>query len=178
MLKGVQELADAVSVTLGPKGRNVVIAKGFGDPHITKDGVTVAKAIEFSDHYKQVGASLIQDVAKRANTEAGDGTTTATIIARGIYEEGVKKVIGGVNPMQMWKGINKAIDVVMKELDAMKEDVSSIDQIRQVATVSANNDVKVGDLIARAIEAVGKEGFINVENGDNVNGMGRLFTDF
>jgi chaperonin GroEL len=167
LLSGALKIAQAVSTTLGPKGRNVVIAQDFGEPKITKDGVTVAKAIEFSDPFEEVGARLVRSVAKKTNDEAGDGTTTASVLARAIFEEGCHKVTGGMNPMDLWKGISKAVDVVVEELNNLKFDVEE-DQIRQVATVSANNDVKIGELIARALKEVGRDGVITVETGKGI----------
>eukprot|EP01125_Pyxidicula_operculata_P012526 TRINITY_DN4116_c0_g1_i1.p1 TRINITY_DN4116_c0_g1~~TRINITY_DN4116_c0_g1_i1.p1 ORF type:complete len:560 (-),score=207.50 TRINITY_DN4116_c0_g1_i1:136-1815(-) len=168
MLKGVRKIAQAVAVTLGPKGRNVVIAQKYGEPKITKDGVTVAKSIEFKDPHENIGAQLVRSVAGKTNDKAGDGTTTASVLTLAIFEEGCEKVSGGLNAMDIWRGIDKAVKVVVNELNAMKRDVQSSEQIRQVATVSANSDVEIGKLIADAMERVGKEGVITVESGKSL----------
>ena len=165
ILKGVNLLANAVSVTLGPKGRNVIIEQPFGGPKITKDGVTVAKAIDIKDKYENLGARLVQDVASKTNEVAGDGTTTATVLARAIYSEGVKNVAAGCNPMDLRRGSQAAVDAVIKFLEENKREVTTSEEIAQVATISANGDKHVGTLIATAMEKVGKEGVITVKEG-------------
>ncbi|CAO1635795.1 unnamed protein product [Sympodiomycopsis kandeliae] len=165
MLAGVNLLANAVSVTLGPKGRNVIIEQAFGGPKITKDGVTVAKAITLKDKFENLGARLVQDVANRSNETAGDGTTTATVLARAIFAEGVKNVAAGCNPMDLRRGTQAAAEAVVAFLEANKKAVTTSEEIAQVATISANNDKHVGDLIATAMEKVGKEGVITVKEG-------------
>jgi chaperonin GroEL len=169
MLKGVNILADAVQVTLGPKGRNVIIDQNFGDPKITKDGVTVAKNIEFGDRYMNLGASLVKQVANRANNEAGDGTTTATILARKIFAEGCKSISGGMNPMDIRRGIMLAIEKIEEHLSKISIKLSSKEELANVATISANNDKEIGELIAGIMNKVGPDGTINVENGKTIN---------
>ena len=162
--KGVDELANAVKVTLGPKGRNVVIEKKFGAPHITKDGVSVAKEIELSDPYANIGAQMVKEVASKTGDDAGDGTTTATILAQSIINVGLKNVTAGANPMDLKRGIDKAVAEVVKSLEQQKEAVGeNYDKIRQVARISANGDDNIGALIAEAMEKVTKEGVITVE---------------
>ena len=162
--KGVDELANAVKVTLGPKGRNVVIEKKFGAPHITKDGVSVAKEIELSDPYANIGAQMVKEVASKTGDDAGDGTTTATILAQSSISVGLKNVTAGANPMDLKRGIDKAVAEVVKSLEAQKEAVGeNYDKIRQVARISANGDDNIGSLIAEAMEKVTKEGVITVE---------------
>ena len=162
--KGVDELANAVKVTLGPKGRNVVIEKKFGAPHITKDGVSVAKEIELSDPYANIGAQMVKEVASKTGDDAGDGTTTATILAQSIINVGLKNVTAGANPMDLKRGIDKAVAEVVKSLESQKEAVGeNYDKIRQVARISANGDDNIGALIAEAMEKVTKEGVITVE---------------
>ena len=162
--KGVDELANAVKVTLGPKGRNVVIEKKFGAPHITKDGVSVAKEIELSDPYANIGAQMVKEVASKTGDDAGDGTTTATILAQSIINVGLKNVTAGANPMDLKRGIDKAVAEVVKNLESQKEEVGeNYDKIRQVARISANGDDNIGALIAEAMEKVTKEGVITVE---------------
>ncbi|KAH8920335.1 chaperonin GroL [Atractiella rhizophila] len=168
MLAGVDILAKAVSVTLGPKGRNVIIEQPFGGPKITKDGVTVAKSITLQDKFENLGAKLVQDVASKTNEIAGDGTTTATVLARAIYSEGVKNVAAGCNPMDLRRGSQAAVDAVLKFLDSNKRVITTSDEIAQVATISANGDVHVGSLIAQAMEKVGKEGVITVKEGRTI----------
>merc|ERR1719253_2369378 len=165
MLAGVEKLADAVQVTLGPKGRNVVIDQTFGSPKITKDGVTVAKAIEFADKNQNVGANLIKQVANATNDVAGDGTTTATVLTRAIFSEGCKSVAAGMNPMDLRRGIQAAVDVVVAELKSSAKLISTTEEIAQVGTISANGEREIGDLIARAMEKVGKEGVITCADG-------------
>jgi len=150
MLLGAERLADAVQVTLGPKGRNVILDQSFGPPKITKDGVTVAKHVEFSDRHINLGANLVKSVAQKANDIAGDGTTTATILARAIFKEGVKAVAAGMNPMDLRRGIDTACKLVKAELDKMTRKVDGKTQITQVATISANSDEIIGNLIAEA----------------------------
>jgi chaperonin GroEL len=165
ILKGVDVLANAVSVTLGPKGRNVIIEQSFGGPKITKDGVTVAKSIQLKDKFENLGARLVQDVASKTNEIAGDGTTTATVLARAIYSEGVKNVAAGCNPMDLRRGSQAAVDRVVQFLAAHTKTVTTTAEIAQVATISANGDTHVGNLIAQAMEKVGKEGVITVKEG-------------
>ena len=165
MLNGVNLLANAVSVTLGPKGRNVIIEQPFGGPKITKDGVTVAKSITLKDKFENLGARLVQDVANKTNEVAGDGTTTATVLARAIYAEGVKNVAAGCNPMDLRRGVQAGVDAVIKFLETNKRAVTTSAEIAQVATISANGDQHVGQLIATAMEKVGKEGVITVKEG-------------
>ncbi|HIP26102.1 MAG TPA: chaperonin GroEL [Flavobacteriaceae bacterium] len=161
--RGVDALANAVKVTLGPKGRNVVIGKSFGSPHITKDGVTVAKEIELENPLENMGAQMVKEVASKTNDLAGDGTTTATVLAQAIVKEGLKNVAAGANPLDLKRGIDKATAVIVKELHKQSQTVEKGDKIRQVATISANNDKSVGDLIAKAFDKVGKEGVITIE---------------
>ncbi|KAI0083257.1 chaperonin Cpn60/TCP-1 family [Irpex rosettiformis] len=168
ILKGVDVLADAVSVTLGPKGRNVIIEQSFGGPKITKDGVTVAKSIQLKDKFENLGARLVQDVAQKTNEIAGDGTTTATVLARAIYSEGVKNVAAGCNPMDLRRGSQAAVDRVVEFLSSQAKTVTTTAEIAQVATISANGDIHVGNLIAQAMEKVGKEGVITVKEGRTI----------
>jgi chaperonin GroEL len=163
ILKGVNALAGAVKVTLGPKGRNVVIDKMFGSPLITKDGVTVAKEIELEDKFENMGAQLVKEVASKTSDVAGDGTTTATVLAQAIYCQGAKLVAAGHNPMEIKRGIEKAVDVVVAELQKISKPIKDHKEIAQVGTISANNDKTIGDTIAQAMEKVGKEGVITVE---------------
>ena len=163
MLRGVDILANAVKVTLGPKGRNVVIEKSFGAPRITKDGVTVAKEIELKDKFENMGAQMVKEVANKTNDLAGDGTTTATVLAQAIVREGCKSVAAGMNPMDLKRGIDKAVEVVIAELVKMSKKVKTNEEIAQVGTISANGEREIGDIIAKAMEKVGKEGVITVE---------------
>ena len=163
MLRGVNVLANAVKVTLGPKGRNVVIQKSFGAPRSTKDGVSVAKEIELEDAFENMGAQMIREVASKTNDKAGDGTTTATVLAQAIVQEGLKAVAAGMNPMDLKRGIDKAVGVVIEEVKANAKKVSANSEIAQVGTISANGDTEVGEMIARAMEKVGNEGVITVE---------------
>ena len=163
MLKGVNVLADAVKVTLGPKGRNVVIQKSFGAPRSTKDGVTVAKEIELEDAFENMGAQMIREVASKANDNAGDGTTTATVLAQAIVQEGLKAVAAGMNPMDLKRGIDQAVAVALDEVKAISKPVSNNSEIAQVGTISANGDAEIGELIALAMAKVGNEGVITVE---------------
>ncbi|XP_008807997.2 chaperonin CPN60-like 2, mitochondrial isoform X1 [Phoenix dactylifera] len=168
ILQGVHELAEAVKVTMGPKGRNVVIEKSRGDPKVTKDGVTVAKSIEFKERAKNVGANLVKQVAKATNTAAGDGTTCATVLTQAILTEGCKAVASGVNVMDLRNGINMAVDAVISHLRSKAWMISTPEEITQVATISANNEREIGELIARAMEKVGKEGIITVTDGNTL----------
>jgi len=163
ILKGVSQLAKAVKVTLGPKGRNVAIEKSFGSPSVTKDGVTVAKEIEFKDKFENMGAQMVREVASKTADVAGDGTTTATVLAESIFREGIKNVVAGSNPMDIKRGIDIAVAAVVEELGKMSQGISSKEEIAQVATISANNDKVIGDLIAEAMHKVGKHGVITVE---------------
>jgi len=163
MLQGVDTLANAVRVTLGPKGRNVVLGKKFGSPLITKDGVTVAKEIDLQDKYQNMGAQMVREVAVKTNDAAGDGTTTATILAQAIFREGVKNVTAGANPMSLQRGIQLATEQVVAELERMSKKVKSKEELTNVATVSANNDRYIGQLISEAMERVGKDGVVTVE---------------
>jgi chaperonin GroEL len=165
MLAGVNVLANAVKVTLGPKGRHVVLDKSFGAPTITKDGVSVAKEIELEDKFENMGAQMVKEVASKANDEAGDGTTTATVLAQAIVTEGLKAVAAGMNPMDLKRGIDKAVKVAVEELKSLSVPCADSKAIAQVGTISANSDVEVGDLIAEAMDKVGKEGVITVEEG-------------
>jgi chaperonin GroEL len=163
MMKGVDTLADAVKVTLGPRGRNVLIEKSWGSPKTTKDGVTVAKEIELEDKFENMGAQMVREVASKTSDVAGDGTTTATILAQAVYREGSKLVAAGSNPMALKRGIDKAVDTVVTELKKLSKPTKEKKEIAQVGTISANNDAAVGDIIAEAMEKVGKEGVITVE---------------
>ncbi|NQY31193.1 MAG: chaperonin GroEL, partial [Flavobacteriaceae bacterium] len=162
--RGVDALANAVKVTLGPKGRNVIISKSFGGPTVTKDGVTVAKEIDLEDPLEDMGAQMVKEVASKTNDLAGDGTTTATVLAQAIVKEGLKNVAAGANPMDLKRGIDKAVEAIVVELGKQSKEVGSDSKkIKQVASISANNDEVIGDLIAKAFEKVGKEGVITVE---------------
>src|SRR6185503_2805438 len=163
MLRGVDILADAVKVTLGPKGRNVVLEKSFGAPRSTKDGVTVAKEIELADKFENMGAQMVREVASKTNDAAGDGTTTATVLARAIVREGAKSVAAGMNPMDLKRGIEKAVEAVVADLKKRSKKVKSNEEIGQVGTISANGDREVGNMIAQAMSKVGNEGVITVE---------------
>ena len=163
MIRGVDILADSVKVTLGPKGRNVVLDKSYGAPRITKDGVTVAKEIELSDKFENMGAQMVREVATRTSDTAGDGTTTATVLAQAIVREGAKSVAAGMNPMDLKRGIDLACDLVMDELKERSRKVSTSAEIAQVGTVSANGDKAIGDMIAKAMDKVGKDGVITIE---------------
>lgn len=163
ILKGVRILADAVKVTLGPKGRNVIIDKSYGSPHITKDGVTVAKEIELEDKHENMGAQMVKEVASKTADKAGDGTTTATVLAEAIYSEGLRNVAAGANPLDLKRGMEKAVKVVIAGLQKRSKKIQSKHEIEQVATISANGDKEIGEIIARAMERVGKDGTITVE---------------
>ena len=169
MLKGVNVLADAVKVTLGPKGRNVILDKSFGAPTITKDGVSVAREIELEDKFENMGAQMVKEVASKANDAAGDGTTTATVLAQAIVNEGLKAVAAGMNPMDLKRGIDKAVSAVISELKNLSKPCETSKEIEQVGTISANSDSIVGQLIAQAMEKVGKEGVITVEDGTGLD---------
>src|SRR6187401_3428934 len=162
ILRGVNQLADAVKVTLGPKGRNVVLDKKFGSPTITKDGVTVAKEIDLKDPLENMGAQMVREVASKTSDTAGDGTTTATVLAQAIYREGAKNVVAGANPMELKRGIEKAVEVVVAEIKKMSRPVSG-NMVAQVGTISANGDATIGKIIAEAMDKVGKDGVITVE---------------
>ncbi|MEX2562556.1 MAG: TCP-1/cpn60 chaperonin family protein, partial [Nitriliruptoraceae bacterium] len=161
--KGVNKLADAVKVTLGPKGRNVVIDKKWGAPTITKDGVTVAREIELEDPYENMGAQLAKEVATKTNDVAGDGTTTATVLAQAIVKEGLRNVAAGANPMLLKRGIDKAVQNVVDEIASQARDIETQDEIAQIASISANNDTTIGKILADAMDKVGKDGVITVE---------------
>src|SRR5690606_27922876 len=163
MLNGVDILADAVKVTLGPKGRNVVIDKSFGAPRSTKDGVTVAKEIELADKFENMGAQLLREVASKTNDLAGDGTTTATVLAQAIVREGVKSVTAGMNPMDLRRGIDLAVQAVVADLKKRSKKVTSNEEIAQIGTISANGDTEIGKIISEAMERVGNDGVITVE---------------
>ncbi|HYQ61395.1 MAG TPA: chaperonin GroEL, partial [Desulfatiglandales bacterium] len=163
ILRGVDTLADAVKVTLGPRGRNVILEKSFGSPTITKDGVTVAKEIELEDKFENMGAQMVKEVASKTSDVAGDGTTTATVLAQAIYKEGSKLVAAGVNPMAIKRGIEKAVEAVVEELKKLSKPTKDQEEIAQVGTISANNDATIGNIIAEAMNKVGKEGVITVE---------------
>jgi len=168
LLAGVEKLADAVRVTMGPKGRNVLLQRSFGAPHITKDGVSVAKEIELKHPVENMGAQLVKEVASKTADEAGDGTTTATVLAHAIFKEGLKYITAGANPIAVKRGMDKAVDAIIEELKKMSKTVENKEQIAQVATISANNDRKIGELIAEAMDKVGKDGVITVEEGKSL----------
>ncbi|WP_337842284.1 chaperonin GroEL [Rheinheimera sp.] len=168
MLKGVNILANAVRVTLGPKGRNVILDKSFGAPLITKDGVSVAKEIELEDKFENMGAQMVKEVASKANDEAGDGTTTATVLAQSIINEGVKAVAAGMNPMDLKRGIDKAVAAAVEELKKLSQPCADSKSVAQVGTISANSDTEIGEIIASAMDKVGKEGVITVEEGQGL----------
>src|SRR6516164_8213244 len=163
MLRGVDILADAVKVTLGPKGRNVLLEKSFGAPRISKDGVTVAKELELEDKFENMGVRLVREVASKTSDVAGDGTTTATVLAQAIVKEGVKSLAAGANPMDLKRGIDLAVQTIIDELHAKSKAITSDDEIAQVGTVSANGDAEIGAMISEAMQKVGKEGVITVE---------------
>src|ERR671911_874742 len=176
--RGIDQLAEAVKVTLGPKGRNVVIDRKFGSPTITKDGVTVAKEVELADPIENMGAQMVREVATKTSDLAGDGTTTATVLAQAIYREGLKNVTAGANPMELKRGIERAVAAVVEQLKSISVPTAGKKEIAQVGAISANNDREIGDLIAEAMEKVGKDGVITVEeakgldtNLETVDGM-------
>ena len=168
LYSGVKQLADAVKVTMGPRGRNVLLQKSFGSPTITKDGVSVAREIELADSLENMGAQLVKEVASKTNDEAGDGTTTATVLAESIFREGLRNVTAGANPVQLKRGMDKASSSILEELKAMSRVVDTKDQIAQVATISANSDTQIGDMIAEAMDKVGKDGVITVEEAKGI----------
>jgi len=163
MLRGVDILADSVKVTLGPKGRNVVIDKSYGSPRITKDGVSVAKEITLADPFENMGAQMLREVATKTSDLAGDGTTTATVLAQAIVREGVKAVAAGMNPMDLKRGIDMAVEAVVTNLQSNSKKVSTNEEIAQVGTISANGEKEIGDMLALAVQKVGKEGVITIE---------------
>ncbi len=168
MRRGVSKLARAVKVTLGPKGRNVILQKSFGSPTVTKDGVTVAKEIDLEDVYENMGARMVREVASKTSDVAGDGTTTATVLAEAIFNEGLKAVVSGVNPVQMKRGIEKAVADITDKLHKMSIKVKGKTEMAQVATVAANNDSEIGNILADAMEKVGKDGVITVDEGKSL----------
>src|SRR5687768_7400338 len=168
IVAGVNVLADAVKVTLGPKGRNVVLDRSYGAPTITKDGVSVAKEIELKDKFENMGAQMVKEVASKTSDIAGDGTTTATVLAQSIVKEGMKFVAAGMNPMDLKRGIDKAVESVVVELKKLSKPTTTSKEIAQVASISANSDASIGDKIAEAMEKVGKEGVITVEEGKSL----------
>jgi chaperonin GroEL len=168
MVEGINVLADAVKVTLGPKGRNVVLERSFGGPTVTKDGVSVAKEIELKDKFANMGAQMVKEVASKTSDIAGDGTTTATVLAQAIVREGMKYVAAGMNPMDLKRGIDKAVAVTIEELKAISKPCTTTKEIAQVGSISANSDSSIGDIIAEAMEKVGKEGVITVEDGKSL----------
>ena len=168
MVRGINVLANAVKVTLGPKGRNVVLDRNFGSPLVTKDGVSVAREIELKDKFENMGAQMVREVASKTNDNAGDGTTTATVLAQAIVVEGMKFVAAGMNPMDLKRGIDKAVACAIEELKKLSKDVTTTKEIAQVGAISANSDHEIGDIIAEAMEKVGKEGVITVEDGKSL----------
>jgi len=166
---GVSKLAKAVRVTLGPRGRNVILQKSFGSPTVTKDGVTVAREIELADKFEDMGARMVKEVASKTSDVAGDGTTTATIMAEAIYIEGLKAVVSGVNPIEMKRGMDKAVEDIVAKLKEMSIECRNKKAIAQVATVAANGDDQIGSILANAMEQVGKDGVITVEEGKSLN---------
>ncbi|HHC72342.1 MAG TPA: chaperonin GroEL, partial [Thiotrichales bacterium] len=168
MLNGVNILANAVKVTLGPKGRNVVLEKSFGAPTITKDGVSVAKEIELTDKFENMGAQMVKEVSSQTSDVAGDGTTTATVLAQAMVREGLKAVAAGMNPMDLKRGIDKAVEAAVEQLKSMSKPCEDSKAIAQVGAISANSDTAIGDIIAEAMEKVGKEGVITVEEGTSL----------
>ena len=168
MVRGINILANAVKVTLGPKGRNVVLDRNFGSPLVTKDGVTVAREIELKDKFENMGAQMVREVASKTNDNAGDGTTTATVLAQAIVVEGMKFVAAGMNPMDLKRGIDKAVESAIAELKKISKPVTTTKEIAQVGSISANSDQEIGEIIADAMEKVGKEGVITVEDGKSL----------
>ena len=168
MVRGINILANAVKVTLGPKGRNVVLDRNFGAPLVTKDGVTVAREIELKDKFENMGAQMVREVASKTNDNAGDGTTTATVLAQAIVAEGMKFVAAGMNPMDLKRGIDKAVDCAIAELKKISKPVTTTKEIAQVGSISANSDHEIGEIIAEAMDKVGKEGVITVEDGKSL----------
>ena len=168
MVEGINILADAVKVTLGPKGRNVVLERSFGAPTVTKDGVSVAKEVELKDKFQNMGAQMVKEVASRTSDNAGDGTTTATVLAQSIVREGMKFVAAGMNPMDLKRGIDQATVAAIEELKKLSQPTTSNKEIAQVGTISANSDESIGNIIAEAMDKVGKEGVITVEDGKSL----------
>jgi len=169
ILRGVNILADAVTVTLGPRGRNVVLDKSFGAPTVTKDGVTVAKEVELEDKFENMGAQMVKEVASKTSDVAGDGTTTATVLARAIFTEGLKMVVAGHDPMTLKRGVDKAVEAIVTELKSLSKPTKEQKEIAQVGTISANNDSTIGEIIAEAMSKVGKEGVITVEEAKSLD---------
>ena len=167
--RGISKLARAVKVTLGPKGRNVILQKSFGSPTVTKDGVTVAKEIDLEDVYENMGAQMVREVASKTSDVAGDGTTTATVMAEAIFNEGLKAVVAGVNPVQMKQGIEQAVEDVVAKLESMSIKIKTTDEMASVATIAANNDPEIGELLANAMSKVGKDGVITVDEGKSLS---------
>ncbi|TGV06910.1 chaperonin GroEL, partial [Alcaligenaceae bacterium 429] len=168
IVRGVNTLANAVKTTMGPKGRNVVLDRSFGAPTVTKDGVSVAKEIELKDKFENIGAQLVKEVASKTSDNAGDGTTTATVLAQAIVEEGLKYVAAGINPMDLKRGIDKAVAVTVEELRKLSRPCATSKEIAQVGSISANSDTSIGEIIANAMDKVGKEGVITVEDGKSL----------
>lgn len=168
LYEGVKKLNDAVKVTMGPRGRNVLIQKSFGAPSITKDGVSVAKEIELKDTIENMGAQLVKEVASKTADQAGDGTTTATVLAHAIFKEGLRNITAGANPVEVKRGMDKAAEAIIAELKSMAKTVKDKKEIAQVATISANSDTVIGELIAEAMEKVGKDGVITVEEAKGI----------
>ncbi|MCK5844015.1 MAG: chaperonin GroEL, partial [Victivallales bacterium] len=168
LLSGIEQLSKAVKATLGPKGRNVVLDKKFGSPTVTKDGVSVAKEIELEDPFQNMGAQMVKEVASKTSDIAGDGTTTATVLAEAIYRQGLKNVTAGANPMELKRGIDKAVEAMVGKLEKLSKKVSDREQVAQVATISANGDSTIGDIIADAMDKVGKDGTITVEEAKTI----------
>src|SRR6476620_4148883 len=169
MLRGIDVLANAVKVTLGPKGRNVLLNKSYGAPRVTKDGVTVAKEIELGDRFENMGAQMVKEVATRTSDQAGDGTTTATVLAQAIVREGVKAVAAGMNPMDLRRGVDLAVNAIVEHLKSNSKKVTSNEEIAQVGTISANGDFEIGKFLADAIKKVGNEGVITVEEAKSLD---------
>ena len=167
--RGVSKLARAVKVTLGPKGRNVILQKSFGSPTVTKDGVSVAKEIELEDAYENMGAAMVREVASKTSDVAGDGTTTATVMAEAIFNEGLKSVTAGVNPIQMKQGIEAAVADLCEKLGKMSIKIKNLDEMGNVAAIAANNDAEIGKLLAKAMDKVGKDGVITVDEGKSLD---------
>ncbi|MGZ0173043.1 MAG: TCP-1/cpn60 chaperonin family protein, partial [Planctomycetales bacterium] len=169
MRRGVSKLARAVKITLGPRGRNVILEKSFGSPTVTKDGVTVAREIELSDKFENMGAMLVKEVASKTSDNAGDGTTTATVMAEAIFNEGLKAVVAGVSPIEMKRGMDKAVTDIVENLHGMSTECRNKKAIAQVGTVASNGDDEIGGILAKAMEEVGKDGVITVEEGKSLN---------
>ena len=168
MLRGVEKLSNAVKVTLGPKGRNVILDKKFGSPSVTKDGVSVAKEIELEDAFENMGAQMVKEVASKTSDIAGDGTTTATVLAEAIYREGLKNVTAGANPMSLKRGIDKAVEALVADLKKLSKKIKTSEEVAQVGTISANGDDTIGSIIAEAMDKVGKDGTITVEEAKSI----------